>query len=93
MLKNNNSPVIAMEPIDESIELFENERYAPIGGWSSSSLMPTDRCAISTKDGTVGWKTILEAESGFLSAGWVWAANSTWTVRSLSATDAEGTAD
>ena len=79
-----------MEPLEDTIEIFENERYAPIGGWSSGSLMPTDRSAISTKDGTVGWKTISEAETGFLSTGWLWAPNSLWTIKTGSSVDSEG---
>jgi hypothetical protein len=35
------------------VELFKNERYAPFRGFCSQGLLPTDRKALSTDDGSV----------------------------------------
>lgn len=54
-------------------DLYENERYTPITGFSSKGLMPSDRYAFSTQDGTSGgWNTVQDAETELLSAGWHW---------------------
>jgi hypothetical protein len=76
--------------IFDFVEVYENERYNPIGGWAASSLLPTDRGAFSTKDGTCGWATLAEAESACLSTGWEWDKDSIWTPNALTACDGEG---
>ncbi len=53
----------------KTIELFENERYSPIGGWSPKSLMLTDRSGISIQDGSTGWKSLNEASDALISSG------------------------
>jgi hypothetical protein len=53
----------------KEIELFENERYSPVGGWSPKSLMLTDRSAVSTQDGSSGWNSFVEADQALLSFG------------------------
>jgi hypothetical protein len=83
------SPVLDQVPSDW-VELYENERYVPLSGWSAGSLMPTDRCAFSTKDGNSGWKTIYEAEQAMLSPGWEWGSDSAWVPKSTVASDIEG---
>lgn len=75
----------------DAVEIYENERASAFGGWSSSSLLPTDRSAFTNKDASVGWNTLDEAnEGGLLSKGWDWVANSTWTPKSHAACDEEG---
>ena len=51
------------------IEVYENERYSPFGGWSSKALMPTDRSPFSIQDGTSGWPTLDEASMALVSRG------------------------
>jgi hypothetical protein len=66
------------------IELYENQRYSPLGGFSSKSLLPTDRYAFSTQDGLSGWKTIEEAEIALISLGWKWDIDNPWEVDKVS---------
>ena len=55
------------------IEIWENERYQPIGNaFSSAGLLPTDRNKFSLMDGSVSWKALNEVESAMISAGWQW---------------------
>lgn len=51
------------------VQLFENERYSPLSGWSSKALLPTDRHAITTCDGRDGFSNLTEATSAFSSLG------------------------
>lgn len=51
------------------MEVFENERYSPIAGWSAKSLMLTDRKCVSNIDGSVGWNSLSEASDSLLSVG------------------------
>lgn len=54
------------------IQLFENERYSPLSGWSAKGLLPTDRYAITTCDGRDGFPTIADATAAFSSLGeWI----------------------
>lgn len=72
------------------MEIYENERSAPLYGWSASSLLPTDRGAYSTKDGLLSFKTLNDADKELLSAGWQWENGSEWTVRLDGACDNKG---
>jgi hypothetical protein len=54
------------------IEIFRNERYSPISGWSCEGLLMTDRGKYSTSDGNVSFNTLEEASSAFISLGWIW---------------------
>lgn len=55
------------------IEIWENERYQPIGNaFSSAGLLPTDRNKYSLMDGSISWKALNEVESAMMSAGWQW---------------------
>eukprot|EP00037_Helgoeca_nana_P015754 m.147595 g.147595 ORF g.147595 m.147595 type:complete len:1197 (-) comp23157_c0_seq1:132-3722(-) len=58
----------------QTFEVFENQRYFPIKGWSKN-LLPTDRAPFSTHDGLVGFGSI-EAIKG--TQGWIWAPNAEW---------------
>ena len=58
-------------PIRE-VELYENERYNPISGWSHKGLLPSDRSRFSTSDGSSSWSDINAANDAFLSIGWTW---------------------
>jgi len=51
------------------VEIYENERYSPISGWSPKALGLTDRKALSNHDGTEGYDSIDEANSMLLSKG------------------------
>jgi len=72
-------------------ELFENERFIPMSGWSSKGLLMTDRKAISNRDGSLSWSNYEAAEESLLSYGWEWDQNSKWTVdKEFSNTDSDG---
>ena len=58
-------------PLNE-IELYENERYNPISGWSHKGLLPSDRSRFSTLDGSSSWSDINAAQEAFISIGWSW---------------------
>jgi hypothetical protein len=51
------------------IELYENERYSPVVGWSPKSLGMTDRKALSNHDGTEGFDSLEEANQSLLPKG------------------------
>ena len=51
------------------IELYENQRYMPLSGWSSKGLMLTDRSAYSTEDGTSRFSNTEEATKQLTSEG------------------------
>ena len=51
------------------IEVFENERYIPISGWSTKGLLMTDRSAYSTEDGSANFGSIEEASQQLTSEG------------------------
>ena len=55
--------------IFRGVELFENERYTPLTGWSSKGLLLTDRKAFTTADGQSGWSSLEEASEYYLSCG------------------------
>eukprot|EP01041_Mallomonas_annulata_P003979 gene3979-7930_t len=72
-------------------ELFENERFSPMSGWSSKGLLMTDRKAFSTRDGSISWSTLEQAEDGLMSYGWEWDKDSNWVVdTNFPGTDGEG---
>ncbi len=62
MLSNSNFPT-------RRIEVFENERYSPLAGWSAKALLLTDRKAFSNNDGTDGYGSLEEASLVLLSKG------------------------
>ncbi len=62
MLSNSNFPT-------RRIEVFENERYSPLSGWSAKALLLTDRKAFSNNDGTDGYGSLEEASLVLLSKG------------------------
>lgn len=51
------------------VVIYENERYSPISGWGSKSLLPTDRKAFSSTDGQDGFASLDEANAALLSRG------------------------
>jgi hypothetical protein len=51
------------------VEIYENQRYSPLSGWSSKGLLLTDRSAYSTEDGTSKFSTIDEASKQMTSDG------------------------
>ena len=66
--------MMADAPVSESvqvraIEMFENERYSPLSGWSFKGLMPSDRSAFTTCDGRDGFTKLDEATEAFISLG------------------------
>lgn len=54
-----------------SIELFENQRYSLLSGWTMKGLLPTDRSAFTTCDGRDGFSSLAEATDALLSHGMV----------------------
>eukprot|EP01043_Picozoa_sp_COSAG02_P046576 COSAG02_NODE_4371_length_5442_cov_3.279057_3_plen_109_part_00 len=65
------------------IEVYLNERYIPLRGWSSGHLLPTDRCMFSHADGGPssgyeGERHGTPSEKGLqIPIGWQWAGD--WT--------------
>ena len=55
--------------VTRMVELYENERYSPLTGWSSRGLLLTDRSAYSTKDGSGNWSSVEESSRALLSTG------------------------
>lgn len=49
--------------------VFENSRYNPVIGFSTRGLLPTDRKALSNRDGTDGYASLDEASEVLLSKG------------------------
>lgn len=60
------------------VELFENERYSPIAGWSAKALLPTERSAFSSADGVDGFASLEEANAALLPRGWCWETEGGW---------------
>lgn len=54
------------------MEVWEHQRRWVGLDFSSSTLLPTDRAAFSTRDGALGFATLDEAEEGLLGQGWKW---------------------
>ena len=52
-----------------NVQLFENERYSPLSGFSPQGLLMTDRKAVSVRDGSCGWNTLQEASLQLTSLG------------------------
>lgn len=61
-------PRVKMVVVEE--EVFENERYMPMFGWSSSYLLPSDRRRWSTMEGRNSSDTFPEVKA--LPPGWQW---------------------
>jgi hypothetical protein len=55
--------------IEREIEVYENERYIPLSGWSTKGLMITDRSAYSTEDGSSNFTSLEDASSQLSSEG------------------------
>lgn len=51
------------------VEVYENERYIPLSGWSTKGLMMTDRSAYSTEDGSANFASLEEASCQLSSEG------------------------
>ncbi len=66
-------PPIYLQPrvtvMTRTLELFENERYSPMSGWSAKGLLITDRKTISSNNGESGWTDFREAENALCSHG------------------------
>lgn len=62
MLSNSNFPT-------RRVEIFENERYSPLSGWSAKALLLTDRKAFSNNDGSDGYGSLEDANNALLSKG------------------------
>lgn len=58
--------------VNQAIELYQCERYRPLGGWSSDYLLPTDPNTYRARGTRCSWATIAEAESDLLAPGWDW---------------------
>lgn len=51
------------------IEVYENERYIPLSGWSTKGLLMTDRSAYSNEDGSANFGSLEEAGTQLTSEG------------------------
>jgi len=69
------------------VEIYENERYSPVSGWSSRSLLITDRGVYSNGDGSMSFGSLDEANQSLLSPGWKWESEN-WS-RDTSLTNAD----
>ncbi|KAJ1382532.1 hypothetical protein B484DRAFT_440757, partial [Ochromonadaceae sp. CCMP2298] len=66
-------------------------RYSPLSKWSPKGLMPTDRHAFTTPDGSDGFPSTSEATTACISQGWSWMAGADWVVdMNLDNIDEEG---
>jgi hypothetical protein len=56
------------------VEIDENERYWVGGGFGSGGLLPNDRGAFSSTDGTMSWKSLDQASEDLtlLGRGWTY---------------------
>ena len=54
---------------EREVEVYENERYIPLSGWSTKGLMMTDRSAYSPEDGAANFPSLEEASSHLNSEG------------------------
>uniref|UniRef100_A0A7S2HD16 TRAF-type domain-containing protein n=1 Tax=Helicotheca tamesis TaxID=374047 RepID=A0A7S2HD16_9STRA len=62
---------VSMTGLQETIEIYENQRFWVGGGFSRKGLLPTDRCrAYSTFDGSLSWQSLQGASEGILGKGW-----------------------
>ncbi len=74
------------------VELFENQRYG-VTQFSHGALMPNDRNAYSSRDGTIGWANTQLASEAFCqpNSGWQWVEGSEWSLEVVHGqTDEEG---
>lgn len=55
--------------VEREIEVYENERYIPLSGWSTKGLMMTDRSAYSAEDGSSNFTSLEDASSQLSSEG------------------------
>lgn len=76
--------------ITRKVEIFENERYSPLSGWSAKGLLLTDRKALSNHDGSDGYNNMDEVNTSLLSRGWEWDQEDWQVDTTLSDVDAEG---
>lgn len=49
--------------------IYENSRYNPVTGWSTRGLLPTDRKALSNRDGSEGYLSLEDASEALASKG------------------------
>eukprot|EP00977_Amphora_coffeiformis_P019499 scaffold7303_cov153-Amphora_coffeaeformis.AAC.10 len=77
---NNNNNSNNSSILEHSIDIYENERRWIGGGFSKKGLLPNDRRAYSTIDGSASWKTLEEAQEALLLPGSVYLENSTFTL-------------
>ena len=73
-----------MKSIYREVELYENERYQPIGGWGKQLLL-TDRSPFSSSDGEENYTTLEEANITLLTTGWHWEESDDWKIDPVSA--------
>ena len=55
--------------VTRKVEVYENERYIPLSGWSSKGLLISDRSAFGTKDGSANFSILEEANNQLISDG------------------------
>lgn len=70
-------------------EIYENQRYFPLGGWGKK-MLPSDRSKYSLRDGLAGpdgWPTNPDAPAP---AGWMWRPGSKWEVEVTEDTSEDG---
>ena len=58
--------------MDTIVEIDENERYWVGGGFGSRGLLPNERGAYSTTDGSMCWKSSTEASEDLVLLGRGW---------------------
>ena len=61
---------VALSALESEEEIYENQRVWIGRGFSSKGLLPGERKAFSSQDGSVSWKTVEEAEKDLLLDGW-----------------------
>jgi hypothetical protein len=58
--------------MDAVVEIDENERYWVGGGFGRGGLLPNDRGAFSSTDGTISWKSLEQASEDLILLGRGW---------------------
>ena len=53
-------------PLERPLDVYENERFWVGRGFSRKGLLPTERKAYSTADGSLSWRTLREAALSLL---------------------------
>ena len=67
--------------MEEIVEIDENERYWVAGGYGKKGLLPTDRGAFTSSDGSLSWKSVEMAgdDMMLLGRGWSYKPDSKFT--------------